>query len=313
MTPNGPRFGPVISPKDKLNIPYAWGGPVLFWQPERRDRAYLLAEESGYISPPKNGRGYETTSLKLLTLDLSGTSSDPVVHRLDLLRLLTDAQSQARAYQSGHRLFVASGATVAEVDLSGDTPRVAGTIDVSTPVPMGGGRKMSMLWSYYGESHLPSGQVVIDIPVVPIAGMSPRECLKARLALGLSNQRAAMEGDLLIGASEKDVSAYRLSTIDDKTARFILEGRMEHSPLERLFGCYASGIQTINGLAYVQESRIGVGMSVYDVRDPTKPRSIGHFAAPKASILSVAHLPGGELLLAADRLYVLKSPAAALQ
>jgi hypothetical protein len=313
MTPDGPRYGPVISPKDKLNIPYAWGGPVLFWQPERRDRAYLLAEESGYISPPKNGRGYETKSLELLTLDLSGTSSDPVMHRLDLLPILTDAQSQARAYQSGNRLFVAGGTTVVEVSLGGDTPSVIGTIDVSVPVTTGSGSKMSMLWSYYGESYLPNGQAVIDIPVLPIAGMSPRECLEARLGLGLSNQREAMEGDLLVGANERNVSAYRLSTIDDKTARFVLEGRLEHTPLERLFGCYASGIQTLDGLAYVQESRIGTGMSVYDVRDPAKPRSIGHFAAPKASVLSVARLPSGELLLAADRLYVMRPPAAALQ
>jgi hypothetical protein len=93
----------------------------------------------------------------------------------------------------------------------------------------------------------------------------------------------------------------------------VLEGRLERTPLERLVGSYPSGLQVIGGLAYTQETRIDTGMSVYDVRDPAKPRSIGHFAAPNATLMSVSRLLNGELFLAADRLYVMRPPAAALQ
>jgi hypothetical protein len=317
MTPAGPRYGPAVSPADKLNVPYAWGGPILFRRPERPERAYLLAEESGWISPAKDGRNYEISSLKLLTIDLTGASADPVVHRLDLLPLVPDAQMAVRSYQSGNRLFVAGGPAIAEVDLGSDVPRIVGPIDVSIPITMPAGAtgftKMSVLWTAYDDAYLPGGQIVKDIPLPPIPNLPPRERLKARLALGMSNQREAFNGDLLISANEKHVSTYRLTKIDDQTAHFVLEGRREHTPLERLVGSYASGVRVIDGLAYVQESRIGTGISVYDVRDPAKPRSIGHFAAPKATMLSVGRLTSGELLLAADRLYVLKSPAAALQ
>jgi hypothetical protein len=140
--------------------------------------------------------------------------------------------------------------------------------------------------------------------------MSPRERLQARLALGMANVHQTLDGDLLVTANEKNVSTYRLTKIDDKTAHFVLEGRREHTPLERLLGSYSSSVQVMDGLAYTQEIRIGTGLTVYDLHDPTKPRSAGHFAVPKASSLTVARLFNGELLLAADRLYILKPPPA---
>ena len=301
--------GPVLSPSDKLNVPYLWNGKILFWRPQRPDRAHLLVEHSGWLAQPVKGRNYEVTHLQLITLDVTGRRADPVIHRLDLVPHLPDMQTSARGYQTGDRVYVSGRDHVVEIDLAdGDAPRVVGPIDVSVPGPGAGGR-ISSLWMYSGQSQmLPSGKPGVQVPLVAIGGLSPRERLEATLALALYNARQTLHGDLLVAAGDDGLTTYRLTALDEQAAVFEQVGRREQTPMERLFGSYAVGLTVIDGRVYAQESRIGTGMSVYDIADPAKPASTGHFALPKATAMNVGRLPTGELLLAGDRFYVLAPP-----
>ena len=303
------RCGPVITIPEKMNVSWNWSSDVLFRRPQCPDRAYVLVEHSGWLRRPVNGRNYEVTFLRLLTLDLTGKAGDPVLHRLDLLPHLPDMQMSAMTFQRDARLYVAGRAEVVEIDLTdSDAPRLVRTIDTTQPGPGVGGR-MNTLWMYSGESSDPvTGKPLIRLPLVPLPGITPRQRLEATLALSNNIVGEALHGDLLVVGNGKTLSTYRLTTLDEQHAVFDLVARREHTPLERLTGSYVTGVTVIDGRAYAREQRISNGLTVYDVRDPARPRSAGHFAVPKAPNLSVGRLAGGELLLAADRFYVLAPP-----
>src|SRR5688572_19901967 len=300
------QCGPVITIPEKMNVSWNWSSDVLFRRAQRPDRAHVLVEHSGWLPQTVNGRNYEVTFLQVLTLDLTGQSADPVVHRLDLLPHLPDMQMSAMTFQQDARLFVAGRNEVVEIDLSdADAPRLARTIDTTEPRPGGAGRS-NTLWTFSGESYdAVTGKPLVQVQLAPLPDMTLRQRLEATLALSLNNMRKALDGDLLVAGDGKTISTYRLTKLDEQLAVFDLVARREYTPLERLAGSYVSGITIIDGRAYAREHRMGNGLSVYDIRDPARPRSVGHFAVPKAPNLSVARLASGELLLAADRFYVL--------
>src|SRR5688500_10154997 len=309
-TPDGAvRCGPIITIPEKMNVSWNWSSDVLFRRPQRPDRAHVLVEHSGWLPQTVNGRSYEVTLLQLLTLDLIGRSGDPVVHRLDLLPHLPDMQMSTMTFQQDARLFVAGRNEVVEIDLSdADAPRLARTIDTTEPRPGGAGRS-NTLWTFSGESYdAVTGKPLVLVQLAPLPDMTLRQRLEATLALSLNNVRKALDGDLLVAGDGKTISTYRLAKLDEQYAVFDLVARREYTPLERLAGSYVSGITIIDGRAYAREHRMGNGLSAYDIRDPARPRSVGHFAVPKAPNLSVARLASGELLLAADRFYVLAPP-----
>ena len=66
----------------------------------------------------------------------------------------------------------------------------------------------------------------------------------------------------------------------------------------------------IDGRLYTSEGRGGNGMAAYDLSDPARPRSAGHFATPNAHAVKVTRLLNGQLLVAGDRFYVLDPPRA---
>jgi hypothetical protein len=312
MTGGAPKFGPVVSPSDAINVPYAWHGEILFRMPARPDRAYLLAEASGYLPRPVNGQSYEIKSLKLLTIDLTAASADPVVHRLDLLPPLADAQMSVHAFQLGDRLYVAGGMNVLEIDLASNLPRLVRQIDLSVPIGTGGA-KANALWQHYGRSFDAAGNELMNVPLVPLPGRTPRERLAARVGLVTTNSEQAVHGDLLVVADAESLRVFRLTSMDDNVAHFQLAGRREHTPLERLVGSYPSALNVIDDKVYVQESRLGVGVSVYDLHDPARPRAVGHFATPKASRLAPRRLSNSELMIASDRFYVMEPPPDAVE
>jgi len=309
-TPDGAvRCGPVITIPEKMNVSWNWSSDVLFRRPQRPDRAHVLVEHSGWLPQTVNGRNYEVAFLQLLTLDLTGRSANTVVHRLDLLPHLPDMQMSAMTFQQDARLYVAGRNEVVEIDLSGaDAPRLARTIDTTQPGPGAAGR-VNTLWLFSGESFdAVTGKPIVHVPLAPLPDMTPRQRLEATLSLSLNNLREALDGDLLVAGDGKTISTYRLTKLDEQLAVFDLVARREYTPLERLAGSHVSGITIIDGRAYAREHRMGNGLTVYDVLDPARPRSAGHFAVPKAPNLSVARLASGELLLAADRFYVLVPP-----
>lgn len=52
-------------------------------------------------------------------------------------------------------------------------------------------------------------------------------------------------------------------------------------------------------------------LTVYDLRDPARPRRAGHFAAPEKLIKAAAPLPGGRIILGGRELLVLPPPRGA--
>jgi hypothetical protein len=311
MTPDGSvSYGPIVSPTDTLNVPYRWNGRILFHRPQRPDRAYLLAEHSGWLSKPVNGRSYNVTLLQLLTIDLTGRSPDPVLHRLDLSPLVPEMQTSARTYQVEGTIYIAGNDHVVAVDLDApEGPRIARPpIDVSVIGP--GNVRTSTLNTYFGQAYdYATGQPMVEVPLLPLPSLSSRQRMEARLRLGLHNIRGEVNGDVFMTADSESVSAYRLASINDTSAKFLLEGQRDRTPLERLVGSYApSDMTTIDGTFYLEEHRFSSGITAYDMRDSTRPLPVGHFAVPNAPATSVFGLPSGEILVAANRLYILAPP-----
>ncbi len=291
-TPNGIRYGQVVEPQDKINIPYALN-PVMFWRPEHPDRAYLLAQRSKLIE--KAGQNQlEVLSTALLTIDLTGTSADPVLHRLDLAPHLL-SQGNVRSFHHGDTLYVNAIDSTVVIDLSNpDAPAVGST--ATRPLFVG--------WFQFSEKTDAAGRVTFDIPLIKFGDLPPRELLKARLTLLNSNDRYTLAGDLFVRADEKAISTYRLVSLDSTTARFELLGRREFTPLERLMGSYLVELTVIDDRLYARRS----GISVYDLSDPANPRAAGHFAMSKTAETKAARLANGDILLAADRIYTLTPP-----
>ena len=50
-------------------------------------------------------------------------------------------------------------------------------------------------------------------------------------------------------------------------------------------------------------------MTVFDVRDPARPRRIGHYAAPREDFRALAPLSTGEVLVAGRSLHLVAAPA----
>jgi hypothetical protein len=304
------RFGAVLAPPHKINVPLSFNGAILFWRPERSDRAHLLVENSGHVlTDGRGGSNYKVESLELVTFDLAATSAEAaVVHRLDLRPLLPDMQMAARAHQMGDRVFIAGRENVLVVDLSNaDAPRVERSLDMMVAGP--GNVKVNSLWVGALESTDAQGRSLLTMPLPPLPGLTPRERLAALLPLAMTNTRYGFDGDTLAAADrETGVAAYRLTAIDEQSARFDQLGRREYTPLERLTGNYTYSLLLRENMLYAHQMRLSGGVTVYDLRDPARPRSAGHFGVAKATDFKVAPLADGRLLMAADRLYVLEPP-----
>ncbi|MGB7160181.1 MAG: hypothetical protein WBD40_19090 [Tepidisphaeraceae bacterium] len=303
MTAQGLRYGPLAVPTEKTNTPVPWEPDKMFVRPAQPGRAYLLAQQSDSIV--RNGESHETVAFRtLLTIDLTGASSDPVLHRLDLgphLALQTDAV----AYQHGDTLFVNGYDRMLEIDLAHpDGPTVRRTVRDSD-LPMRS-RPSAFGWVQFHEQVDAAGRVTMDVPLVPIGDLPPRGLLEARLALSQSNDRYALAGDLLVRATENALSTYRLVQLDSANARFELLGRCEFTPLERLMGTYVTNMTVIDGRVYARQR----GVAVFDVTDPSKPRRAGHFVIPGTSGMKVARLADGNVMVVADRSYILTPPKA---
>ncbi|MDQ3039195.1 MAG: hypothetical protein M3R16_05265 [Pseudomonadota bacterium] len=300
MTPNGIRYGPVVEPEDKINVPYALN-PVTFWRPEHPDRAYLLAQRSKRVE--KAGQNHlEVLSTALLTIDLTAASADPVLHRLDLAPHMV-VQGSVRGFHHGDTLYVNGIEYTAVIDLSNpDAPAVKSILGdtrrstATQPVFVG--------WFQFVEKTDAAGRVTVDIPLIDFGDLPPRELLKARLALANSNDRYTLAGDLFIRANEQAISTYRLVSLDSTMARFELLGRREFTPLERLMGSYIVEMTVIDDRLYARQR----GIAVYDLSDPTNPRAAGHFAMPRTAETKIARLTNGDILLAAKQIYTLAPP-----
>lgn len=62
-------------------------------------------------------------------------------------------------------------------------------------------------------------------------------------------------------------------------------------------------------LTFDFENHLNPVLSRYDLRDRARPELTGHFAIPQAMNFHSVALPNGQILVAADRLYVLDEPS----
>jgi hypothetical protein len=49
-------------------------------------------------------------------------------------------------------------------------------------------------------------------------------------------------------------------------------------------------------------------LTVYDLRDPTRPRRIAHYAAPDERFFALAPLPDNRILMGGRQLHIVRGP-----
>jgi len=84
-------------------------------------------------------------------------------------------------------------------------------------------------------------------------------------------------------------------------------GHRAPTPLERLVTGAAVDAVTHNGFLYVLVHEPQHGMVAFDLRDPTRPRKVGHFAAPGAKLYAITATTDGRIVLGGTKLYVFEA------
>jgi hypothetical protein len=151
----------------------------------------------------------------------------------------------------------------------------------------------------------------LRFPAAP--GLSDRE--KLDLCIRGSSEFSP-EGDLLVTAFTSLPEIWRLTELTETRAGFKLIGSAEYSPFERLTMSYfgdggSPQLLVHDQRVYIVREDINMGVTVYDIHDPTYPVEVGHFAAPDDTISGLAPLPDGRVLVTGSRLYVLDPPRSA--
>ncbi|MDB5292583.1 MAG: hypothetical protein JWL69_3824 [Phycisphaerales bacterium] len=149
----------------------------------------------------------------------------------------------------------------------------------------------------------------VDFP--PIAGMSPRELLRAAIGIDGSNRAPCIDGDVVCGVNEAEFFTYRLKQLDEHHAVFEKVGQYAQSMLDKISGTTASDCTAAGGLVYVSTWNRAINtprVTVFDIRDPKRPHPVGHFAVPGEGPLAVWPLPDGRALIGGRKLYLVGPP-----
>jgi hypothetical protein len=149
------------------------------------------------------------------------------------------------------------------------------------------------------------------LPQVP--GLDPRHRLEA-----MRGPNMALDGDVLCIADREAIDTWRLIRIDERIAQFEHTGHYEPALLEHVFGSWWPSPVAANGFVYLTgelSARTGgftfdaPRINVFDVRNPTRPQQVGHFAVPGKTGPVVGPLPDGRALVGADNtLYLVGKP-----
>jgi len=121
----------------------------------------------------------------------------------------------------------------------------------------------------------------------------------------------ALHEDLLVKVGQRygDLNVYRLVELDESHARFELLGERRGLPLERLLkGNWFKDIIVKDGVVYAIQQAFGSVLTVYDIRNPSRPKRVGHFIEPAQPLGAIAVLPDGGVLAAGTRLSLLAPP-----
>ena len=153
-------------------------------------------------------------------------------------------------------------------------------------------------------------RVYIGLRTLSLPDMSDGERFDISFGLAPGNDKLAYANDLLVAATRQGITTYRIVDMDKERVRFELLGHVRVSPLQRLAGFYSLQLMIHGDFAYVvnDETGIGNGMLAFDIRDPERPRQVGHYAAPKERFFAMAPLPNDNILVGGNSLHVVNPP-----
>jgi hypothetical protein len=144
----------------------------------------------------------------------------------------------------------------------------------------------------------------ISVRLVPAEGLNLEERLK--ITVELSGYRVmASDGNIVVEATGDFLGTYRLKEVRDDIATLEMIGYRRSTPLERFMGTFPRQVFVRDGLAYVLG---GLGVTVYDVRQPQQIRRIGHYAAPSESLRAIVPMPDGNILVVGNKLHIVAPP-----
>ena len=291
--------------------------------PHRPDRGFFL-ERSGR---GEHGEDNKYLCARLLAIDLDARpGADPVVGILDLAPTFPPPRdSRLTLTLQGEKLIIATPRngyfpriawaffdTVAMCDVRPrDAPLLQATyrdVDFGLELPAEGS----------GEGNREALRAFL--PSIP--GLSPRDRLELEVKLIGSwreERGVALEGDILaiLFAREALLEVFRLIRLDEGEATFERVGQRRGGLLERLtegmtFSGLTPAVALNRGLLYAVGQERTRPLTVYDLRDASRPRMAGHFAEGDAPTYpgALAPLADGRVLVGGTDILVIRGPAA---
>ncbi len=256
---------------------------------EHPDRVYFVRTELSRQKP------WPLTGLTLCTASLERRSA-PIINQLDLLPYVTERWAQG-SYSYSDRILIFYQQKIIVVDISDpDAPVIANVVEAP-----------DMEFNVEIDSATSADSLSLALPRIP--GLNPRRRLEAIIPQLRWDRRSglfALEDELLVAHSARQLTTYRLVEVDQEAARFQMVGCRDAPALEHLFLGRTRQLRLRNGFLFVQRLGFNGALSVYDVRDPTEPRRVSHYAAE--GLRTFALLDNDTILAGGDRIHVLTLP-----
>ncbi len=318
-----PRVGPPMLQLPGEAVP-AWSPdfePQLAWSADRPDRVQVL-RVLGHQRQLRQGAWVEVfDSVSLLTVSLPDAGAPTIVHQLDLPSFA--GVGATRMAGSGNRLFALKscfwGFDANKQDLvhSKGPPWSLTTIDISGangPVIVRSQEPERAGVSGYPDSQSESVIDETHLELLPLDSLPPDERLRVSLELTIDRRRFALVGSRLVCLGRDGLTVSELQPGQDLSrahwVAFAQAGQHRTLPLlaYRSNGSESVAVDAQAGVVYFTLRTLGGAVTAYDVRDPSRPRRIGHYAVPEGHFSVVTALPDGRALLGGADLSIVKLP-----
>ena len=254
----------------------------LMWSAKHKNRAFLLQRDIDEKEKIRVG-------LYLLTFRLDSLGPDPDVSKFDIYSYLPNKSRHSipHAHLYKDKIYVYDNEKLLVADIQNpDAPKVLKVMETGN---MG-----------IRENNINSDMKRFQVKMIPSEELSISE----RLTLGSPllpsrwDLAAGLDNDLLVTSKRTKtgmlIETFRLVEIKDDSATFELVGQRKATPLEQLMSVNPDKMLVRDGLAYCFER--GHGITVYDMRQPEKPKRVGHYVAGE-QIWAIAGLSKGRVLI----------------
>jgi ABC-type transport system involved in multi-copper enzyme maturation permease subunit len=261
------------------------------WSPQCPNRAYFLSSVTDEQAPRR-----PLKSLELVTVAIDPCAPGAIIHRLDLLSAIPVRKlswpGDARMCLYEDRIYIRAWTSVLVIGLANpDAPDLTRNINVG------------LLAALMVRRDSTDRDILTGLRLLPLEGLPPRQRLELTMRLGATPGRIGFEGDLVVEATEEGLTTYRVGGMEVDIARLDLIARRPATPLRRMLDSSPRRVVLHEGLAYALEHE---GLTVYDVRDPSTPRRLAHYAAGGQYFHDMAILPDGSIVLAGTSLQVIE-------